>query len=496
MRQPLLGCLFVLLACLGSFKASANPAPQRPNFLILFADDQRADTLSAWGNRHIRTPQIDRLVRRGMSFQANYCLGANNGAVCIPSRAMLMSGRAWFGLRNDMAGSLLLPEYLGAHGYQTFATGKWHNGRDSFARAFQQGRSVFFGGMADHTRTTVCDFSREGFTPDRVATRFSSEEFADAAIGFLQGVNRHTPPFLCYVAFTAPHDPRNPLRESVAPYLRRKPPLPENFLPQHPFNNGWMRGLRDEDLAAYPRTPEVIREQLAEYYGLIAHLDTQVGRILDALARSPQAANTYVIYAADHGLALGSHGLLGKQSLYEHSMRCPLVIAGPGITPDTRTDKFTYLFDLFPTVTDLAGLPPRQELSGRSLRPLWSRTDAPWRDSVLLALTDTIRSVRDDRWKLIVYPPIHRHQLFDLSTDPHERVDLSADPRHAATLERLTTLLKSRQSDFGDTQPLAAAVRRPEGIDLSRDYVRKPDPWQPQWIIDKYFDRSPTGEGR
>lgn len=493
MRRPqFLGRLLLGLVLALSPLVSLQSAQQRPNFLILFADDQRSDTIAAWGNRHIRTPHLDRLVRRGMSFRANYCLGSNSGAVCIPSRAMLMSGRAWFGLRNDLGGALLLPEYLGAHGYRTFATGKWHNGRDSFARGFQDGRSVHFGGMADHTQTAVVDFSRTGFTPQRIASRFSSEEFADSAIRFLQDSRQEDPPFFCYVAFTAPHDPRNPPSESVAPYYRRKPPLPANFLPQHPFDNGWMRGLRDENLAPYPRTPEVIREQLAEYYGLISHLDSQVGRILDALSRSPQAANTYVIYAADHGLALGSHGLLGKQSLYEHSMRCPLVIAGPGIPAGSSTRKFTYLFDLFPTVIDLAGLPARPDVSGHSLQPLWSTPETPWRESVLLAMTDTIRSVRDDRWKLIVYPPIHRQQLFDLHNDPDERSDLSADPIHAPTLARLTTLLQARQRDFGDFQPLTAQVRKPDTIDLSRDYLRKPDSWQPSWIVEKYFSPTPT----
>jgi len=462
----------------------------RPNFLILFADDQRADTLRAWGNRTIRTPNLDRLIGRGFSFRGNYCFGSDSGAVCIPSRAMLMSGRTWLDSRHDLTGIPLMPERLGAAGYRTFATGKWHNGRPSFLRAFQEGRSVFFGGMSDHTRVPVVDREGDGFTAQRIASRFSSEEFASTAIGFLESATNEAP-FLCYVAFTAPHDPRNPLTNSVVPYYRNRPPLPANFLPQHPFDNGWMRGLRDENLAPYPRPPEMIRDQLAEYYGLITHLDGEIGRILEALKKHPKGANTYVIYAADHGLALGSHGLLGKQSLYEHSMRCPLVIAGPGIPAGKETRKFTYLLDVFPTVAGLAGMELPERLAGRDLSPLWKGKAVGWRDSVMLAYTDTMRAVRDERWKLIVYPRINHRQLFDLRKDPDERRNLAEDPGQAGTIERLTRLLETSQRHAGDRQALSTNAPSPLAIDLSHDYVRKPDEWQPRWIVEKYFRTVP-----
>src|SRR5439155_26598129 len=163
-------------------------------------------------------------------------------------------------------------------------------------------------------------------------------------------------PFFCYVAFTAPHDPRNPPEEFREMYYKNRPPLPANFRPLPAFDNGMTKGGRDENLAPYPRTKEVISDQLCEYYGLITHLDEQVGRVLAALEKSGRAKDTVVIYAADHGLALGSHGLLGKQSLYEHSMKSPLIIAGPGIPAGRSSEAFTYLFDLFPTVCTLAGI--------------------------------------------------------------------------------------------------------------------------------------------
>ena len=484
-------CYFLSLLWITSGLLSAAqplPARQRPNFLVLFTDDQRADTLRAWGNRHIQTPNLDRLARRGTSFRGNYCFGSNSGAVCIPSRAMLMSGRTWMDIRHNLVGTKLLPELLGEKGYSTFATGKWHNENSSFSRAFQQGRSVFFGGMDDHTKMPIVDFDGAQFTPRRTAAHFSSEEFANSAIQFLQehSSKSSTQPFFCYVAFTAPHDPRNPPESFRELYYKNPPPLPDNFLPQHPFNTGWNLHLRDENLAPYPRPQAMIRDQLCEYYGLITHLDQQIGRVLDALAKSPFAQNTYIIYASDHGLALGSHGLLGKQSVYEHSMRSPLIIAGPGVPSGKSTSAFTYLFDLFPTIADLAQVQAPSNLAGTSLRPLWTGERKAVRDSVFLPFTDSMRAIRDSRFKLIVYPQINHRQLFDLKKDPSERQNLAEDPRYTAQQQALVVQLQEWQAKTGDTQPLSVPNPKPKAL-ITEGYECKPDAWQPKWIVEKYF---------
>ena len=469
---------------LGGLEARGQ-GPSRPNILLLLADDQRADTIAAWGNPHIRTPNLDRLARRGTSFRGNYCFGSNSGAVCVPSRAMLMSGRTWLNVPHDLRGVRLLPELLREAGYETFATGKWHNGEESFVRAFPRGRSVFFGGMADHTKVPVADVRGGQVVDRRIAGKFSSEQFADAAVDFLR-TRTGNGPFFCYVAFTAPHDPRNPPEPFREMYYRDRPPLPENFLPRHPFDNGILRNIRDENLAPYPRTREVIGDQLCEYYGLITHLDEQVGRILAALEESGRAEDTVIIYTADHGLALGSHGLLGKQSVYEHSMRSPLLIAGPGIHAGRSTAAFTYLFDLFPTICALAGAKPPHGLAGRDLRPLWEDEGAKVRESVFLPFSGLMRSVRDARWKLIVYPPINHRQLFDLRDDAHETRDLAAEPGHEPEIARLTALMRSWQEKVGDEQPLTVKDPKPKEVRFD-DFERKPDEWQPAWIVEKYF---------
>ena len=475
-----------LLAAVATASAQDRP-PARPNVLFLFADDQRADTIGAWGNPHIRTPNIDGLVARGFSFRSNYCLGGNSGAVCVPSRAMLNSGRAYFRISNDLKGEKLLPERLGERGYVTFGTGKWHNGGPSFLRGFQRGKSVLLGGMSDHNKVPIQDVTPERtFTKPAVGAKHSSELFADAAVEFLESY-KDDAPFYAYVAFTAPHDPRDPPPAHREAYYAKRPPLPENFLPQHPFDNGSVRG-RDENLGPWPRTKEVVSDQLCEYYGLITHMDEQIGRVLKALEASGRAKDTIVVYAADHGLAMGSHGLLGKQSVYEHSMKCPLVFAGPGIPAGKASTAYTYLLDIYPTLCALTGVEAPKNLDGHALDVVWRGEREKVRDSLFLSYISFARSVQDGRWKLIRYPQIDRTQLFDLQSDPHEMKDLSGDPSQASRIEALTGLLKTWQAKLGDAQPLTAPNPKPGEIDLSGG-DRPPDKWQPDWIRAKYFGK-------
>ncbi len=477
--------LALLLSALGACAARPGDGPARPpDILFPFADDQRADTIAAWGNPHLRTPNLDALVARGFSFRSNYCLGAGQGAVCVPSRAMLNTGRAYFRIPMDLKGEKLLPELLGEHGYVTFGTGKWHNGPESFLRGFQRGRNVFLGGMSDHFKVPLQDVSPERtFVGKRTGEKHSSELFADAAVEFLS-TYKEEKPFYAYVAFTAPHDPRDPPAAYREEYYKKRPPLPANYLPQHPFDNGSVTG-RDENLGPWPRTRELVSDQLCEYYGLVTHMDEQIGRVLRALEASGRAKNTVVLYAADHGLAMGSHGLLGKQSVYEHSMKCPLVIAGPGI-PKGETRAYSYLHDLFPTVCSLAGIPAPGNLDGKSLDVLWKGEAKSVRDSLFLSYVRFARSVQDGRWKLIRYPQIDHTQLFDLESDPDEMKDLAKDPAQKGRIESLTALLRDWQAKLGDGQPLTVPNPKPGPVDLTGG-KRPPDQWQPGWIRKKYF---------
>jgi arylsulfatase A-like enzyme len=256
-------------------------------------------------------------------------------------------------------------------------------------------------------------------------------------------------------------------------------------LPQLPFDNGMMK-VRDEDLAAWPRTGFVIRDQLAEYYGLITHLDEQIGRILAALKQTGLANNTLIIYAADNGLALGSHGLLGKQNVFEHSMRVPLIFNGLDIPAGKSTQAFSYLLDIYPTLCDVIGIQQPANLEGESLRPVWEGKKARVRESVFLPFIQIQRAVRDERWKLICYPKIGHIQLFDLQNDPDETTNLIDRADIAGQTQRLLQLMKQWQAKVGDTLELPTQNKPPEKIDLTGQ-KRVPDQWQPEWIRKKYF---------
>jgi arylsulfatase A-like enzyme len=458
---------WALFAALYAAPARADGPKQPPNVLILFSDDQRADTIAALGNPHIRTPNLDRLARRGTALTRAYCMGAMQGAVCVPSRAMLLSGRTLFRVPMNLEGVVTWPEMFARAGYRTFITGKWHNQQVSALRCFTLGKGVFFGGMGDPYKLPVADLAPERkLVNKRLSGQHSVALFADSAIEFLQSHKGRKQPFLAYVAFNLPHDPRVAPPEYHAPYNANKPPLPPNFLPQHPFDNGEMV-CRDEKLAPWPRTPDVVRQHLADYYAAITYLDAQVGRILDALRDAGLEDNTIVVFAGDSGLAVGSHGLFGKQSVYDHSMRAPLIIAGPGVPHNQKRDGLCYLLDVLPTLGALAGVAGPEGSEGRNLVPLMEGK-AAGREALLLAYREVQRAVCEQRWKLIVYPQINHRQLFDLAADPHETRDLAGDPAHAREIMRLSAQLERLQADYGDRQPLTSARPAPRAFDFSK----------------------------
>jgi arylsulfatase A-like enzyme len=223
-------------------------------------------------------------------------MGGMQGATCVPSRAMLLSGRSLFRIDEKLQRDETWPAAFGRAGYTTFISGKWHNGIPSIPLSFQRAQSLFTGGMTDPLKAPLANLVNGKMTPPKVDPRHACAAFADEAIAFLG--ERHERPFLCYLPFDAPHDPHIVPADFPVRYAPEDIPLPANFLPQHPWNNGEMT-VRDEALLPWPRSEAAIRAMLAEYYRYISYLDAQIGRVLDALERSPHAANTYVVFAAD-----------------------------------------------------------------------------------------------------------------------------------------------------------------------------------------------------
>jgi arylsulfatase A-like enzyme len=438
--------------------AVADDSTSRPNVLFLFADDQRADTIAALGNPIIKTPNLDRLARRGVAFNRAYMQGAMQGATCVPSRAMLLSGRSLFRIDEKLKRDETWPAAFGRAGYATFLTGKWHNGPDSIPLSFQLARSVFAGGMTNPMKAKLSDMEDGKLGKPSAANRHACAIFADEAIRFLK--QERSGPFFCYVAFDAPHDPHIVPDEFPIRYETEKMPLPANFLPQHPWDNGEMT-VRDEQLLPWPRPPEKVREMNAEYYRYISYLDSQVGRILDALDGSPHAKNTIIVYSADSGVARGSHGLIGKQNVYEHSVRVPLIIAGPGVRADRRTDAMCYLFDVLPTLGKICGVDGPKSSEGLEFTASLNDPSKPSRPHLMFAYRNVQRAVRDVRWKLIRYPVVDKTQLFDLQTDPSETQNLADMPEQSSRVAAMMGLLECEQTKFGDTAPLKVPNPKP-----------------------------------
>ncbi|MCK9618432.1 MAG: sulfatase-like hydrolase/transferase [Lentimicrobiaceae bacterium] len=460
---------------------------KKPNILFLFADDQRADAMRCAGNTYIRTPNIDKLAENGVRFTSNYVMGGHHGAICAPSRAMLMSGKSLFHVYDHLDGIHTMPMHFAENGYETFGTGKWHNTVKTFEASFQKGENVFIGGMADHYQVPCRNMGPDRKLSEPVKKGFSTDLFADAAISYLDNYAKgeRKNPFFCYVAFTAPHDPRSPRKDYIGMYPDGSIPLPGNFKALHPFEFDDLN-IRDETLAPWPRTPEIVQQSLSDYYALISHLDNRIGDIIETLKKQGLFENTIVVYAADNGLAIGSHGLMGKQDLYEHSMKVPLIISGPGIPKNEVRDALVYLYDIFPTLSDICGLPAPNGIDGKDLVPVIMGKEKEVRSSLYTAYKNTVRAVRIDEWKLIRYPQRDFTQLFNLKNDPLEIDNLAVLPEYKSKVDELLALMNEWHTLTNDT-----ATMNPKTIlPLEYDYKKLkqvPDNQQPEYVLKKYF---------
>jgi hypothetical protein len=433
-------------------------APKAKNILIIYSDDHSYHALGAAGNKEISTPNLDKLAKSGLMFTQAHVMGGHQGAVCIPSRAMLLTGRYVNRLPGD--GNIIpdsivsLPEVLRKKGYTTYHTGKWHSDKASHSRMFSTGGDIFFGGMhfpkfggQEHPTVSLYDSSgvyRE--SRKRVSAIYSTTLYADNAVRFLSSQTAKTNPFFCYVAFTSPHDPRTPPGKFSSMYNPKKITLPANFLIKHPFDNGDLN-VRDEQLLPIPRDPEAIKKDIALYYGMVSEMDAQVGRILEALEKSGLKEHTLIVFAGDNGLAVGQHGLLGKQNLYEHSIRVPMIISGPGVPVNKKTEGFTYLSDITPTIMDYLQVQKPSSIEGRSLLPVIQDPSRKVRSSIYNVYGHWSRSIKtEDGFKLIVYnvDGIETTQLFNLKNDPLEIQDLSKNPAHSEKIPQMRSILKQQ----------------------------------------------------
>jgi arylsulfatase A-like enzyme len=459
-------------------KGVPKSSGDRPNFLFLIADDLTYRGIHALYDQQVITPNLDRLVASGRAFTHCFQQGSWNGAVCIASRMMLLTGLTTFHADPILPDPLCDFTPLWGHtlrlaGYHTYMVGKWHLDAPMIQRCFVEMGPVsppmFQSTLPDAYHRpapvdtwTPWDETLKGHwihtntwqDSPHDEIHHSCRVWADCAIDhLLNKVPKMDQPFFMYVAFNEPHDPRQSPKEFVDMFPPDKIEIPPNYLPEFPFDNGELHG-RDEQLAPWPRTRECVQLHRSEYYALIAYLDSQVGRILDALERSGKADNTYVIFTADHGLAVGQHGLMGKQSLFDHSIRMPYIVKGPGVPKGTKVDEMVYQHSSFATTCELAGIPIPKSVEFPSIADLIKGPGTPKHDAIFSRYIDSQRAVRTKDYKFIVYPQVQREQLFDLNKDPWEITDLSADPAMKPVRDQLMQRLRGFQHELDDMLPL------------------------------------------
>ncbi|MCA8993916.1 MAG: sulfatase-like hydrolase/transferase [Planctomycetaceae bacterium] len=447
------------------FVTSGNAAERRPNVLFILTDDQRPDTIHALGNDVIRTPNLDKLVHRGVSFTRAVCANP----ICTPSRGEILTGCS--GFRSgvvDFGGKLdpelvCWPQAMRDSGYRTYYVGKWHNDGRPTTHGFERTNGMFTGGggkwwqeKVDWKGMPVTGYRGWIFQDDEGnlfperglgLTPDISSKFADAAIELIK--TRDERPFFLQLCFTAPHDPLLLPENEEFHYKAEDMPVPTNFLPEHPFDHGNLMG-RDEVLLPFPRTPEMVQKLLAVYYAVITDLDHQVGRVMSALELTGQLENTIVVFTSDHGLGVGSHGIRGKQNMYEHTVGVPLLLAGPDVPVGQIRNTQVYLRDLYPTVCELTNVSVPPTVDGKSFKQALGKSDFVVHPHVFCYYRDSQRMIRTDRWKLIHYPLIDRWQLFDVVNDPHEKHDLYGQVEHRSTVQELQKLLVKRRQAVGD----------------------------------------------
>jgi choline-sulfatase len=454
-------------AAVGSMVLGGTEASSKPNLLFIFADDQTYEAVRALGCDDVHTPNLDRLVGNGVTFTHAYNQGGWHGAICVASRTMLATGaHLWHAeqrektLAQEADAGRLWSQLLKQAGYETYMSGKWHvkikperifdhvgHERPGMPKTVEKSYNRPHEGQPDAWQ--AWDTSIGGYWE---GGKHWSEALGDDAVGFLDQAAQSDNPFFMYLAFNAPHDPRQSPKEYVDQYPLDKVKVPENFMPLYPDKDaiGCGEKLRDERLAPFPRTEYAVKVHRQEYYAIITHMDDQIGRILDALEKTGKADNTYIIFTADHGLAVGHHGLVGKQNMYDHSVRVPLMICGPSIPKDKRIATPVYLQDIMPTTLDWAGITPPESVEFKSLAPLLAGKRVRHYDAVYGAYMNLQRMVTDDHYKLIYYPKIDRKLLFNLQKDPNETENLAELPKHARRVDKLWRKLIALQKEVGD----------------------------------------------
>ncbi len=475
--------------------AAKRRATRKPNLLFIWTDEQRADTMAAYGNKRIHTPNLNKLAAQSVVFESAYV----TQPVCTPNRAAVMTG-LWPHQTGCTKNNIplakstpTLPELLNDPDYSTAYMGKWHLGDEIFAQhgfdewvSMEDGYSAHYGPDKDRSRRS--DYHHflveKGYKPDR-GDKFSrgfaarrpiehcKPKFLELnACDFLRR-NRNNP-FVLYVNFLEPHMPFfGPLDDEHDP---DKVTLPANFDDPLEENEPLRcRVKREACIANYGSEETDIRGLIARYWGLVTQVDRSAGKILDTLDELGLSDNTIVVYTSDHGDMMGAHRLVEKSVMYEEAVRIPWLMRVPGIE-SRRVDNCVSQIDMVPTLLDLMNCRTRRGLPGKSLRPLMEGESTTPEDIFMqwnpdsgairikrggtdLAGPEEIKRVKNessrtvitpDGWKLVL-SNADKSQLYNLRKDPSETKNLFYSGGYEEIVEKLRRKIHRWQKQVKDS---------------------------------------------
>lgn len=464
-------CLRMPLAGLAAGTVAGAPARQKPNILFLAVDDLRPE-LGCYGRDYIKSPNIDRIAKGGMTFRRAYC----QQAVCSPSRTSLLTGarpdttKVWdlvTHFRNAIPDVVTLPQHFRQNGYFVQGMGKiYHPGYDdtpSWSVPWKTAPAPAYAllktpevrdedapapkgekkkpGPPFESADVPDDFYRDG-------------KVANMAVEALRNLATQSNPFFLAVGFAKPHLPfvspkkywdlYDPAQIRLAPNPYRPKGAPEYAL----TNSNELRNY--VGMPAEGPIPEDVARRLKHgYYAAVSYTDAQIGKVLDELDRQDLARNTIVVLWGDHGWKLGEHGEWCKHSNVENDTNAPLLLRVPGMKSAGRqTNALVEFVDIYPTLADLAGLPVPAHVEGASFRPVLDNPNRAWKPAAFSQYPRGQKlmgySMRTDRYRFTVWVGRNDHtkveamELYDHQRDPQENVNIANDPANAGLVRSLT----------------------------------------------------------